>query len=153
MEALIVEQEKLANGGNLEKSLEDVQKTIDILVNAREAIATSTSINYSRTLTNCGSPSILTRRNFLDPNSAGLTLAKIQNPTREAFEVINSDLKEVYKKLNNYDKALTKVSRAGPRVFFLVQMADRDDRNSKISLCLVRIMMPCRISQLSSTEQ
>lgn len=43
MEALILEQEKLAKGGNLGKSLEDVQKTIDLLVNAREAIAASTS--------------------------------------------------------------------------------------------------------------
>ena len=44
-----------------------------------------------------------------DPDSAGLTLAKLQNPARESFEAINSDLKEVYKKLNNYDKALSKV--------------------------------------------
>ena len=42
MEALILEQEKLAKGGNLEKSLEDVQKTIDLLVNTRETISTST---------------------------------------------------------------------------------------------------------------
>ena len=42
MEALILEQEKLAKGGNLEKSLEDVQKTIDLLVNARDAISSST---------------------------------------------------------------------------------------------------------------
>ena len=41
MEALILEQEKLAKDGNLGKSLEDVQKTIDLLVNAREAVSTS----------------------------------------------------------------------------------------------------------------
>ena len=41
MEALISEQEKLTKGGNLGKSLEDVQNSIDLLVNAREAIAAS----------------------------------------------------------------------------------------------------------------
>ena len=41
MEALFQEQEKLLKTGNLEKCLEDVQKTIDLLTNAREAIATS----------------------------------------------------------------------------------------------------------------
>lgn len=41
MEALILEQKKLAKGGDLGKSLEDVQKTIDLLVNAREAITAS----------------------------------------------------------------------------------------------------------------
>lgn len=41
MEALFQEQEKLAKTGNLEKCLQDVQKTIDLLVNAREAISRS----------------------------------------------------------------------------------------------------------------
>lgn len=41
MEALILEQEKLAKSGNLSKSLDGVQKTIDLLVKAREAIAAS----------------------------------------------------------------------------------------------------------------
>lgn len=48
---------------------------------------------------------------MVDPNSAGLTLAKLQNPARESFEAVNHDLKEIYKKLNNYDKALSKASQ------------------------------------------
>lgn len=42
MEALLEEHEKLVKKGNLSKSVEDVQKTIDLLVQAREAIAAST---------------------------------------------------------------------------------------------------------------
>ncbi len=42
MEALLEEHEKLSRKGNLSKSVEDVQKTIDLLVKARDSIATST---------------------------------------------------------------------------------------------------------------
>ena len=41
MEALLEEHEKLSRKGNLSKSLEDVQKTIDLLVKARDSIAAS----------------------------------------------------------------------------------------------------------------
>ena len=42
MEALFEEHEKLSRKGNLSKSLADVQKTIDLLVKARDSIAAST---------------------------------------------------------------------------------------------------------------
>lgn len=45
----------------------------------------------------------------LDQNSAAVTLTKLQNPVKQSFENINSDLKEVYKGLNSYTKALDKV--------------------------------------------
>ena len=48
---------------------------------------------------------------FQDQNSASVTLAKLQNPVKQSFEVINSDLKDVYKGLGNYSKALDKVYR------------------------------------------
>ena len=38
-----------------------------------------------------------------------MTLAKLQNPVKQSFEAINSDLKDVYKGLGNYSKALDKV--------------------------------------------
>ena len=44
-----------------------------------------------------------------DPHSAPVTLAKLQTPVKASFETINSDLKEVYKGLGNYSKALDKV--------------------------------------------
>jgi len=43
MESLIKEQEKMAAGSNLSKSVEDVQKTLDLLLKARETIAASTT--------------------------------------------------------------------------------------------------------------
>lgn len=39
MESILAEHEKLVRKGNLSKSVDDVQKTIDLLVNARETIA------------------------------------------------------------------------------------------------------------------
>ena len=44
-----------------------------------------------------------------DPNTASVTLAKLQNPVKQSFEAINSDLKDVYKGLGNYGKAIDKV--------------------------------------------
>ena len=46
MEALIEEHEKLSRKGNLSKSLDDVQKTIDLLVKARDSIAASMSVSF-----------------------------------------------------------------------------------------------------------
>ncbi|CAF9911075.1 MAG: L-arabinitol 4-dehydrogenase [Alectoria fallacina] len=89
MEALLEEHEKLCRKGNLSKSVEDVQKTIDLLVRARESIAAN-------------------------QNSASVTLAKLQNPVKQSFEAINSDLKDVYKGLGNYSKALDKKFRDKP---------------------------------------
>lgn len=42
MEALLEEHEKLSRDGNFSESVEDVQKTIDLLVKARDSIAAST---------------------------------------------------------------------------------------------------------------
>ena len=42
MEALLEEHEKLLRKGTLSKSVEDVQKTIDLLVKARDSIVAST---------------------------------------------------------------------------------------------------------------
>ena len=107
MEALLEEHEKLCNKGNLSKSVEDVQKTIDLLVKARDSIASSMlcfpfgpfGYDFPKHA-HCNSQ---------DQNSASVTLAKLQNPVKQSFEAINSDLKDVYKGLGNYSKALDKV--------------------------------------------
>lgn len=41
MEALIAEHERLSESGTLSKSLDEIQKTIDLLLKAREAVAAS----------------------------------------------------------------------------------------------------------------
>ena len=43
MDTLLEELERLSKRGNLSKSLEDVQKTIDLLVKARDSISASQS--------------------------------------------------------------------------------------------------------------
>lgn len=40
MEALLVEQANLEKRGTLDKTIDDVQKTIDLLTSARNSIAT-----------------------------------------------------------------------------------------------------------------
>lgn len=49
---------------------------------------------------------------FQDHNSASVTLAKLQNPVKESVQAVIGDLKDVYKGLSNYSKALEKVFSA-----------------------------------------
>lgn len=44
MEALLAEQDRMIESGSLGKSVDDIQKTIDLLVSAREAVASSKMI-------------------------------------------------------------------------------------------------------------
>ena len=44
-----------------------------------------------------------------DPNSASITLAKLQNPLKTGFDKVNDDLKKIHKGHSNYGKALDKV--------------------------------------------
>ena len=46
-----------------------------------------------------------------------MTLAKLQNPVKQSFDAIQSDLKDVYKGLGNYSKALDKVDSRFPESF------------------------------------
>ena len=45
----------------------------------------------------------------IDQANPSVTLAKLQNPVKQSFEAINNDLKEIYKSLGNYGKAIDKV--------------------------------------------
>lgn len=53
--------------------------------------------------------SMLTNSSFQDHSIASLTLAKLQNPVKQSFDAVNSDLKEIHKVLGDYSKALDKV--------------------------------------------
>ncbi|KAI9725884.1 MAG: hypothetical protein M1834_009472 [Cirrosporium novae-zelandiae] len=89
MEALQREQKRVTQKANLAKSTDDVQRILDLLIKAREDIVA-------------------------DPNSASITLAKLQNPVKKSFETTNDDLKEVYNSLNKYSKAIDKVFKDKP---------------------------------------
>jgi hypothetical protein len=44
-----------------------------------------------------------------DPNSASITLVKLQTPVMQGFDRVTEDLKKVYASYNKYAKALDKV--------------------------------------------
>ncbi|KAK7520477.1 CTLH/CRA C-terminal to lish motif domain-containing protein [Phyllosticta citriasiana] len=89
MDSLKAEHDKLEKKGNLSKSINDVQKTIDLLAKTRAAIAA-------------------------DPASAQMQLAKLQTPAKQSFDKINEDLKEVHQALGRYGKALDKKFKDKP---------------------------------------
>ncbi|KAJ0122447.1 regulator of gluconeosis [Diaporthe amygdali] len=85
--ALLKELDRLANNttDRLSAAVNDVDKIIDILTQAREQIAQSP-----------------------DPHTASLTLARLQNPVSKGFEAIDQDLRKVDKVRKHYGKVLDK---------------------------------------------
>jgi hypothetical protein len=83
MEGILAAHEQLEKRGNLTKTIQDVQKTIDLLQAARDSVAS-------------------------DPDTAALTMAKLKQPVKQSFDKLDEDLKEVNKGLNQYSKALDK---------------------------------------------
>ncbi|KAL8997155.1 MAG: hypothetical protein Q9188_006397 [Gyalolechia gomerana] len=83
MDSLLAEHERLSKSGTFSKSLDDIQKTIDLLVNARETIAA-------------------------DPEATSLNLAKLQTPIKNSLEDLHKDLEEVRKHQTKYAKLIDK---------------------------------------------
>ncbi|KAI4111177.1 MAG: hypothetical protein LQ345_006853 [Seirophora villosa] len=83
MDALLAEHERLSKSGTFTKTLDDIQKTIDLLVKARETIAANTE-------------------------TASLNLAKLQTPVKNSLEDVHKDLEEVRKYQSKYSKLLDK---------------------------------------------
>ncbi|THY87182.1 RMND5A protein [Aureobasidium pullulans] len=89
MESLRLEQQKLDKKGNLSKTIGDLQKTIDLLTAAREAVAA-------------------------DGTAAAPTLAKVKRPLKASLDQVNSDIKEIYSAHKDYSKALDKKFKPQP---------------------------------------
>ncbi|KAL8754276.1 MAG: hypothetical protein Q9184_005166, partial [Pyrenodesmia sp. 2 TL-2023] len=83
METLLAEHERLSQSGTFSKTIDDIQKTIDLLVKARESIAAN-------------------------PNETSLNLVKLQNPVKSSLEDVHKDLEEVRKHQTKYSKLLDK---------------------------------------------
>lgn len=81
MESLQRELSSLSKAARLSSAVDEVDKIIELLTSAREQIAS-------------------------EPHTAGVTMAKLQNPMKERFEAVNQDLKDVTKTQRILGKAL-----------------------------------------------
>ncbi|TKA33352.1 hypothetical protein B0A50_00905 [Salinomyces thailandicus] len=81
MDGLLACHNTLEKKANLSKAVTDVQKLVEQLQSARDAVADN-------------------------PDMAVLHMAKLKNPVKQSFDRIEEDLKEVNKGLNQYQKAL-----------------------------------------------
>jgi len=54
---------------------------------------------------------------YIDPESAAMIMAKLQNPVKTQFEKVNDDLKDIHSSLNKYSKALEKKFKDRPLPF------------------------------------
>ncbi|RYP82362.1 hypothetical protein DL769_001687 [Monosporascus sp. CRB-8-3] len=75
--------EKLTRSARLSDAVEDVDKIIELLSEAREKVAAAN-----------------------DPHTTSLTLTKLQNPIREGLDTLNNDLRNVHKAQKDFEKAL-----------------------------------------------
>lgn len=92
----------LAQQGGLKRTRDDVDAILEQLTAARESIAAS----EKHSLFFYG---ILETDQYPDPNSAAITLAKLQNPIKQSFEKAVEDLKKVHTATNKYGKSLNEV--------------------------------------------
>ncbi|KAI9744451.1 MAG: hypothetical protein M1818_001980 [Claussenomyces sp. TS43310] len=83
MDVLELELSRLRRDATLSRSIDDVDKILQQLCKARDSIAA-------------------------EPNTAPITLAKLQNPVKQGFEQVTEDLKKVYSGQSKYGKALDK---------------------------------------------
>lgn len=110
MEGLLAEHERLSMSGTFSKSLDDIQKTIDLLIKAREAIAASKGPSAAPTVRCRESLQRLSDlHGTIDPEATSLNLAKLQNPVKSSLEDVHKDLEEVRKHQTKYAKLLDKV--------------------------------------------
>ncbi|OAX81917.1 hypothetical protein ACJ72_03736 [Emergomyces africanus] len=89
MDLLQKEHQRLWKRAHSGQSIKDVQATIDLLQEAKDAIAKN-------------------------PSSAPITLAKLQNPVKASFDATNESLKDSHSGLNKYTKALDKLFKDKP---------------------------------------
>ena len=109
MDDVLEQHEVLVRKANLAKTIKDIQKLIDKLSEDRKTIAagrppqirpTNSMLLYYFKLANAV---------FVDPKSASITLAKLQNAISTPVDAIAEDLRQVYNGLSKYTKVLDKV--------------------------------------------
>lgn len=106
MDALETELARLQREATLSQSIEDVDKIIEQLCRERDSIASGEGSSRSLKFLTVKCPPA---DRELEPNSASITLTKLQNPVKQGFDRVTDDLKKVYAGHNKYGKALDKV--------------------------------------------
>lgn len=89
MDSVQKEHDRLCKRSKSSATVDNAQAIIDALQRARDTIAA-------------------------EPTSASVTLAKLHNPVKSAFETINASLKEVYGGHNRYTKVLDRLFKDKP---------------------------------------
>lgn len=123
MEGLLAEHERLSKSGTFTKSIDDIQKTIDLLVKARETIAASEMHFLSSDVAKGKQIDANCHLGGSDSETASLNLAKLQTPVKNSLEDVHKDLEEVRKCQAKYLKLLDKV---------LSNPSQRDVRNAHV---------------------
>lgn len=111
MESIEKEYERLRKKSNLSKTITDVDKCIQLLQNARAAIANGTSFSASPTQLLLTTPPPPPPP---DPSSAATNLTKLQQTLPAALDKINDTQTEIYRGLNRYGRSLDKVCPLSP---------------------------------------
>lgn len=106
MDLLQIELAKLRRDANLKQSMDDVDKIIEQLEKARETIIEGKKDVWGSDLP---ASSGISTNSPPEPNSASITLAKLQNPVQQGFWKVNEDLKKIHKGHNSFGKSLDKV--------------------------------------------
>ncbi|KAI9820105.1 MAG: hypothetical protein M1832_003812 [Thelocarpon impressellum] len=109
MESLRHGHDVLSRDSNLSRSIDDVQRTIDILSEARRNIAAGSSTFML--LHVCRADD---KPGMIAPHSNSIHLVKLQNPVKQSFDQLNSDLKDVYTGLGRFQKILDRNFKAMP---------------------------------------
>lgn len=111
---LLNELDRIATGTSerLSAAVEDVDKIIELLTQARAQIAQGLqdppNSVLSSTTTDIDAPTAS------DPHTASLTLTRLQNPVKEGFEAINDDIRKVDRVRKDFSKTLNKHFPARP---------------------------------------
>lgn len=116
MESIEKEYERLRKRSNLSRSISDVDKCIQLLQNARAAIANGgppsalsappPPLSPPPDLTVVASSDCVGRQ---DPTSSAVNLTKLQQSVPATLDRINDTQKEIYAGLNRYGRSLDKV--------------------------------------------
>ncbi len=106
MDALRSELNKLSKTATFTKTIDDVDKVLDQLIQARQSIAAGRFHYQNMQIRRCQKH---ITNPLSEPSTAPITLAKLQNPVKIGLDNVTEGLRKVYAAQSKYGKALDKV--------------------------------------------